>query len=247
MKMMRLVVFLFISLAIPSEGQNTGSTASLPPASRKYTANAATVRGIRPDGDGKFQNLEVLWPVEVPAGDCNWRGSIRSDLKIASAIMGTSTIPQGKATVSLIFDGRLIGASEKTSWTFQGLIGCDSSGVDPGILAETNFTVQPSTYSKRVGLELVSTIQILTSPGSEALAAIDVRTDSTLPAIFEFVNPPAGFQARIEPMREPAKGVVATISVDNTMRPGRYYLPVKVTVGASQGTADVVVDVITAQ
>jgi hypothetical protein len=27
------------------------------------------------------------------------------------------------------------------------------------------------------------------------------------------------------------------------VRPGRYYLPVKVTVGANQGTADVVVDV----
>ena len=244
---MRLCVFLFISLVISSEGQNTGSTASLPPASRKYTANAATVRGIRPDRDGRFQNLEVLWPVEVPAGDCSWRGSIRSGEMIAAAIMGSSRVAQGKATVSLIFDGRVIGTSEKAKWTFQGLIGCDSSGRDPGISAETDFVVQPSTYAKRTGLLLVSTIQILTSPGSEALAAIDVRTDATAPAIFEFVNPPAGFQPRIEPMREPAKGVVATISVDNTMRPGRYFLPVKVTVGASQGTADVVVDVIPEQ
>jgi hypothetical protein len=36
---------------------------------------------------------------------------------------------------------------------------------------------------------------------------------------------------------------MVTLFVDQTVRPGRYYLPVKVTVGANQGTADVVVDV----
>jgi hypothetical protein len=241
---MRLFISIFVCLAIVCCAQDAGSKALLPSASRNYAASAATARGIRPDKDGKFQNLEVLWPVEVPAGDCNWRGSIRADGKIASAIMGASTIAQGKATVSLIFDGRLIGTSEKANWTFQGLIGCDSSGRDPGISAETNFIVQPSTYAKRAGLQLVSTIQILTSPGSEALAAIDVRTDATAPAVFEFVNPPSGFQPKINPMPAAGgKGVVATISVDNTVRPGRYFLPVKVTVGAEQGTADVVVDV----
>ena len=151
---------------------------------------------------------------------------------------------QGKSTLSLIFDGRVIGNSEKAGWIFTGLIGCDSSGREPGVSTETKLTLQPSAFAKRAGLEVMSVIQIRTSPGLQDLAALGVRTDATDPAVFEFVDLPAGFQSRIEPSRVPdGKDVVVTIFVDQTVRPGRYYLPVKVTVGANQGTADVVVDV----
>jgi hypothetical protein len=151
---------------------------------------------------------------------------------------------QGKATLSLIFDGRVVGNSGKAAWTFQGLIGCDSSGQEPGISRETKLTFEPSAFAKRAGLEVLSPVQMRTSPGSQDIAALYVRTDAADPAVFEFVNLPGGFQPRIEPSRAPGgSSAMVTMFVDETVRPGRYYLPVKVTVGANQGTADVVVDV----
>ena len=241
---MRLFLFFLISLAIPSNGQDAGSTGLPPPASRKYAASAATARGIRADKDGKFQSLEVLWPVEVPADYCYWRASIQPVGGPVAAITGSGMMAQGKSTLSLIFKGSVVGNSEKAAWTFQGLIGCDSSGREPGVSTETKLTLQPSAFAKRAGLEVLSPVQIRTSPGSQDIAALYVRTDATDPAVFEFVDLPAGFQPRIGPSRVPdGKDVVATIFVDQTVRPGRYYLPVKATVGANQGTADVVVDV----
>jgi len=230
---MRLFLSLFISLAIVSSAQE-----------RKYTASAATARGIRPNQEGKFQSVEVLWPVEVPAGYCYWRGTIQAVGGPVRAITGPGMMLQGKATLSLIFDGSIVGNSGKAAWTFQGLIGCDSSGREPGISTETKLTFEPSAFAKRAGLEVLSPVQIRTSPGSQDIAALYVRTDAADPAVFEFVDLPAGFQPRIGPSRVPdGKDVVATIFVDQTVRPGRYYLPVKATVGANQGTADVVVDV----
>jgi hypothetical protein len=151
---------------------------------------------------------------------------------------------QGKSTLSLIFKGSVVGNSEKAAWTFQGLIGCDSSGREPGVSTETKLTLQPSAFAKRAGLEVLSPVQIRTSPGSQDIVALYVRTEATDPAVFEFVDLPEGFQPRIEPSRAPGgNSAMATVIVDQTVRPGRYYLPVKVTVGANQGTADVVVDV----
>jgi hypothetical protein len=219
-----------------------------PPPLRKYAASAATARGIRPDKDGKFQNLEVLWPVEVPADYCNWRGSIQSDGAPVAAIMGAGMMAKGKGTLSLVFDGRVIGSLEKAGWTFTGLIGCDNTGREPGVSTETKFIVQPSTYAKRAGLTVLSTIQILTFPGSQGLAALYVKSDAADPAVFEFVDLPAGIQPRIEQGRDPGgKSMIATLFLDDTVRPGRYYLPVRVTVGANQGTGDVIVDVIPEQ
>ena len=230
---MRLFLSMFISLAIVSSAQE-----------RKYTASAATARGIRPNQEGKFQSVEVLWPVEVPADLCYWRGALQAEAGPVEAITGSGMMARGKATLSLIFDGRVVGNSEKAAWTFQGLIGCDSSGREPGISTETKLTLQPSAFAKRAGLEVMSVVQIRTSPGLQDIAALYVRTDAPDPAVFEFVDLPAGFQPRIGPSRVPdGKDVVVTIFVDQTVRPGRYYLPVKVTVGANQGTADVVVDV----
>lgn len=240
---MRLFLFFLIFLAIPSNGQDAGSTALPPPASRKYAASAATARGIRPNQEGKFQSVEVLWPVEVPADYCYWRGAIQAAGGPVAAITGSQMMAQGKATLSLIFDGNVVANSEKAAWMFQGLIGCDYTGREPGISTETKLTLQPAAYAKRPGLPVLSVVQIRTSPGSEGLAALYVRTDAADPAVFEFVDLPAGFQPR-EPSRVPdGKGAVVTIFADQTVRPGRYYLPVKVTVGANQGTADVVVDV----
>ena len=230
---MRLFLSMFFVLAIVSSAQE-----------RKYTASAATARGIRPDKDGKFQNVEVLWPVEVPADICYWRASIQSVGGPVAAITGSGMMAQGKATLSLIFDGRVIGNSEKAGWTFTGLIGCDYTGREPGVSTETKLTLQPSAFAKRAGLEVLSPVQIRTSPGSRGIAALYVRTEATDPAIFEFVDLPAGFQPRIEPSRAPGgDSAMATVFVDQTVRPGRYYLPLKVTVGANQGTADVIVDV----
>jgi hypothetical protein len=254
---MRLFLFFLISLAIPSNGQDAGSTALPPPASRKYAASAATARGIRPNKEGKFQSLEVLWPVDVPADYCFWRGLIQfgGTPGVASAgpgpgaaITGSGMMAQGKATLSLIFEGSVIANSEKTGWTFQGLIGCDNTGREPGVSTETKLTLQPSAFAKRAGLKVTSVIQIQTSPGSQGIAALDVRTDATDPAVFEFVDLPAGFQPRIEYHGVPGgKGAVVNLFVGETVRPGRYFLPVKVTVGADQGTADVVVDVVPEQ
>jgi hypothetical protein len=230
---MRLFPFFLISLAIVSSAQD-----------RKYTASAATARGIRPNKEGKFQSVEVLWPVEVPADYCYWRGSIQSVGGPVAAITGSQMMAQGKATLSLIFDGRVVGNSGKAGWTFTGLIGCDNTGSEPGISTETKLTLQPSTYAKRAGLEVLSPVQIRTSPGSQDIAALYVRTDAADPAVFEFVDLPAGFQPKIEPSRAPGgNSAMVTVFVDQKVRPGRYYLPLKVTVGAGQGTADVVIDV----
>ncbi len=240
---MRLFLFFLIFLAIPSNGQDAGSTA-LPPASRKYAASPATARGIRPNKEGKFQNVEVLWPVDVPADYCYWRGSIQAEGRQVAAITGSEMMALGKATLSLIFDGRVVGNSGMAAWTFQGLIGCDNTGTEPGISTQTKLTFEPSAYAKRAGLEVTSVVQIRTSPGSEGLAALYVRTDAADPAVFEFVDLPAGFRPRIEVSDAPGgKSAVVSLLVDRTVRPGRYYLPVKATVGANQGTADVVVDV----
>jgi len=267
---MRLFVSFFILLAIVSHAQDAGSTEpaqakaksgattgklavpivetpapeSLPPL-RKYAASPATAQGIRPDKDGKFQNLEVLWPVEVPADYCYWRASIQSAGGPVAAITGSGMKEQGKATLSLIFEGSVVGNSGKSAWTLQGLIGCDSSGREPGLSTETKLTLQPSAFAKRAGLEVISPVQIRTSPGSQGIAALYVRTDAADTAVFEFVDLPVGFQPRIEPSRAPGgNSAMATVFVDQTVRPGRYYLPVKVTVGANQGTGEVVVDVV---
>jgi len=241
---MRLFLFSLICLAIPSSGQEAGSPALRSPASRKYAASAATARGIRPNQEGKFQSVEVLWPVDVPADLCYWRGAIQPEGGPVAAITGSQMIAQGKATLSLIFDGSVVATSGKAAWTFQGLIGCDSTGREPGISTETKLTLQPSAYAKRPGLAVLSPVQIRTSPGSEGIEALYVRTDAADPAVFEFVNLPAGFQPRIEPSSAPnGQSAMVTIFVDHTVRAGRYYMPVRVTVGANQGTADVVVDV----
>ena len=88
-------------------------------------------------------------------------------------------------------------------------------------------------------------MQIRTSPGGEGIAALSVKTATADPAIFEFADLPAGFQPKITTGRDPGgKNMIATVSVNQSVRPGRYYLPVKVTVGANQGTADIVVDVV---
>jgi hypothetical protein len=245
---MRLFLFLLISLAIASNGQDAGSTGFPTPAARKYAASAATARGIRPNKEGKFQSLEILWPVDVPADYCFWRAIIQSEGGPFAAITGSGMMAQGKATLSLIFEGSVIGNSEKAGWTFQGLIGCDNTGREPGVSTQTKLTLQPSVFAKRAGLKVTSVIQIQTSPGSQGLAALDVRTDAADPAVFEFVDLPAGFQPKIESSSAPGgKSAVVNLFVDETVRPGRYYLPVKVTVGASQGTGDVVVDVIPEQ
>ena len=98
--MMRKFIFLLMFAAAAGNGQDAGSTQPVAPG-RHYDASAATARGIRPDKDGKFQNLEVLWPLDVPVDYCYWRGIIQAEGGPAAAIAGSGMMDQSKATLSL--------------------------------------------------------------------------------------------------------------------------------------------------
>ena len=215
---------------------------------RKYDSTIATARGVRPNKSGKFQNLEVLWPVNiVPAGDCSWDGNILSSgAPVMSAGM-SGRLPDGKSSLSFIFDGGAIGNSRMTSWTFRGRMACSNPGrafqLDSGISRDSELTLHPSGFAKRPGLPLnAGLMQIV---GSYSFTELNVKSATPEPAVFMVGDLPPGFQASIDRPYVIAgmKTARLKVAIDPAVKPGLYFVPIKVAVGAEQGTTDLIVEV----
>jgi hypothetical protein len=222
----------------------------LPPGpDRKYDVGIATARGIRPDKGGKFQTIEVLWPVNiVPGGNCSWEGQMRVNDELVASVGIAGTLPDGKSNLSFLFDAGPIANSTHPNWIFRGHAACSNLGAsvqqDVGARRDTELNLKPVTFAKRPGLPITGTlVQIF---GTYGYGELSLRSAAPEAAVFTFGDLPAGFQAFIDRPHEIAglKTARLKVTVDLAIvKPDRYFLPVKVTVGAEQGTTDVIVEV----
>ncbi len=220
-------------------------TAVPPKAEGKHASGAATARGVRPNAQGRFQTLEVLWPVDVPGRNCNWDGQIAGEGAQTSTIAEHAWLPAGQSTLSLVFPGSVVGNSGTVNWVFRGHIACGSTGQEQGVTRETKLTLQPATFAKRVGLAVWSGMIARVGSGQFAMAELTVNSSATEEATFQVMRVPKGLV--IKPVRtsrfRDSHSMTMEVWADEQVVDGRYYLPVTVTVGKQTGTAEVVVDV----
>jgi hypothetical protein len=221
-------------------------TAVPPKPEGKHSAGAATARGIRPDGQGRFQTVEVLWPVDVPGGNCGWDGALMSEGAAPGNMTANAYLQKRQVVLPLVFPGSVVGNSGKTNWVFRGHIVCGNSGTGKGVTRETKLTLEPARFAKRPGLPLWSTMVARVGSGGFALAELSVKSGVAEKADFQVLSIPKGITVKI--MRtsrfKEHHSMLMEVWADEQVAEGRYYLPAMVRMGSETGTTDLVVDVV---
>jgi hypothetical protein len=221
-------------------------TAVPPKPEGKHSAGVATARGVRPDAQGRFQTLEVLWPVEVPGGDCGWEGVLTSEGAATGNVLSNAYLPKGKSLLSMAFPGSIAGNSGRGSWQFRGHIQCGNHPQGLGVTAVTKLVLQPEAFAKRPGLPLRSAMVARVGSGGFGMAELTLQSSATATPEFKVLSTPKGIvlkNARPSRFRE-YYSLWMEVWADEGVAEGRYYLPAMVTLGNQTGTAEVVVDVV---
>jgi len=214
----------------------------LPP--RKYSAAEPSIAFVRPTADGKFRNIEMRWPVEIPGGECSWSASLRRG-QIAAASGFFGKLPVGKITLIISLDSGQVGNSSFSDWILRGHVSCQGVVREPGVDTEMKLTLQPEQFAPRPGLRLDSFNAIRVQSDKSEATNLELRTTKSGEARFEVLNPPPGFNVRFMPAIQGDRNSPVYIRVQPwEVKPGRYFIPVRVTLNGEEGTAEVVVDVI---
>jgi len=214
----------------------------LPP--RKYSAAEPSITFVRPNADGKFRNIEMSWAVETPGGECNWSGWLTRG-QIATGSRSSGKLPKGATTLVIIMDSGPVGNSSFSDWILRGHVICNGVVGERGFDTEMKLSLKPEQFAPRPGVPLHSFNTIRVPSDKSETTFLDLRTTKPGEARFEVLNPPPGFNVRFWPAIQGDRNSSVLIHIQPwEVKPGRYFIPVRVTLGGEQGTAEVVVDVI---
>ena len=219
-----------------------------------FGQDTVTLHGIEPAPSGLFRFAEALWQVTTPGGQCSWYGDVYgirtpADSRPQSPISAnyTGALPEGRTTLSFIFNAAQIAGSDKRSWYFRAVIHC-GSGEARTETSGQSLALDPTQYepaSASFSVRVLNPVR-LSPDESTAITAymlnvpgpVRLRVDH-VPNGLEVVRTLSAFPA--------AKGefdAAMQVRVSPDCETGRHAIEISAQSGTETATTELLVDVI---
>ncbi len=181
------------------------------------------------------------------------------------SLVANADLPRGFATISSVFDARVITVAPKREWHFSPILHCDDDAVRLDTAGCLDLVLDPPSFEPpRAGLRLSAQEMVRTPPGttrdlvlidandavyrsesnaSDAIRNVPLRPDAPVHGIRVSRITESELSGR--DLRRAAQFDVQ-IDVAPEVEPGRYFVPLAAESSAVPAATEVVVDVVPA-